>query len=536
MTYLLGIDLGTTFTAAAICRSDAADWGPPQVVQLGTRHAAVSSAAFQDQTGVLLFGDAAERRVVTDPSSVVREFKRRVGDDTPIFVGDTPWTAEDLLARLAHWVVATVSTREGEPPRTTAITHPAGWGEHRRSLLAAALHRVGLADVVLLSEPHAAAIHHATTKRVDVGATIAVYDFGGGTFDATVLRKTGDDAFEQAGQPTGHDRLGGMDFDDLVFEHVRAAHPDAFAAVDPRDPRHVAAIARLRRECTEAKEALSEDTETVIPVLLPHHQAQTRLVRAEFEDLIRPAVEETVTLLRAAVGSADIESVLLAGGSARIPLVTELLSAEFGRPVVADTDPKAAVALGAVLALRSMERTAALPTEIEAAAAPPERPVIEDEPLAVPPQRRRLRLPAAKLLVVAAGLVVAVVTVSTLTDAPERLTSGGAPAQAATRTGQQPTVDPTGGGPAATDSRGYTRDAMTSNAPSGTGTTPRPATGTASTNAGAPAPTSTPPVAPQAGTPATTPPSSTPTTTPTSAPISSTTDDPPPPTSAAAGS
>jgi molecular chaperone DnaK len=429
MSYLLGIDLGTTFTSAAICRRVADGWGPAEVVALSTEHASVGSVVYADPSGSLLFGDAAAQQVVSGPGSVVREFKRRVGDDTPLSVGDTVWAAHELMAELACWVVETVSTREGAPPMAVAVTHPASWGEHRKALLTAALDEVGLCDAELLPEPHAAAINHASAGRLDVGDTVAVYDLGGGMFDAAVLRQRDPDVFEQLGTPTGHDRLGGLDFDAMVFDHVCRAHPDVVADLDPADDGQVSAVALLRGECTAAKEALSEDTEAVIPVLLPQVQGQVRLSQAEFEDMVRPALEDSVALLRAAIDStgmlpADLRSVLLVGGSAPIPLVTELLSSALGRPVVTASAPEASVALGAVLALRSEAPTLVV--------ASPARPAGDDVPTSLAPvtPRRRLR---GRTLVVAGALAVAGVAVGTVTGLPGHLTSGGAPAQAATR-------------------------------------------------------------------------------------------------------
>src|SRR5699024_1876246 len=107
--------------------------------------------------------------------------------------------------------------------------------------------------------------------------------------------------------------------------------------------------------CTEAKEALSADTEVTIPVMMPGATTQVRLVRAEFEGTIRPAVEETIEGLRRALDSAELapahlSAVLLVGGSSRIPLVAELISGQLGRPVAVDVDPNTIVALGAALA------------------------------------------------------------------------------------------------------------------------------------------------------------------------------------------
>ncbi|MDQ2709285.1 MAG: Hsp70 family protein, partial [Actinomycetota bacterium] len=355
MSYQLGIDLGTTYTAAAICRgTDRAPAGA-DVVTLGTRSATVASVLYLADDGSILVGEAAERRALTDPDRVVREFKRRIGDDVPLLIGGRPHQAHELAARLVRWVVDQVSEREGGPPRRIAVTHPAAWGQHKKDLLAAALRTVGL-TVTFLAEPQAAAVSYASAERVEPGSTIAVYDLGGGTFDAAVVRKTGGSGFELLGQPEGIERLGGVDFDEVVFGHVREGLGSALDDLDPDDKDVLSAVARLRRECVEAKEALSSDTEATIPVLLPELRTQSRLVRSEFEAMIRPALEETVEALRRAVSSAgltpaDLTAVLLVGGSSRIPLVSQLVSDGLGRPVAVDADPKTAIALGAALAI-----------------------------------------------------------------------------------------------------------------------------------------------------------------------------------------
>ena len=195
---------------------------------------------------------------------------------------------------------------------------------------------------------------YATTERVEPGSVVAVYDLGGGTFDAAVVRKNG--GFTLLGRPEGIERLGGVDFDDAVFSHVRESLGDALDRLDPADEEVLAAVARLRRDCVEAKEALSADTEVRIPVLLPGLQTTVRLVRGEFEEMIRDDVEASVEALRRAVASAGVEpadltAVLLVGGSSRIPLVAQVVSAGLGRPVAVDADPKNAIALGAALAI-----------------------------------------------------------------------------------------------------------------------------------------------------------------------------------------
>jgi len=353
MRYWLGIDLGTTFTAAAICREEAGRCALPEVIPLGTRSTAVSSVVYLAPDGQVVVGEAAERRALTHPEQVVREFKRRIGDEVPMVIGGLPHSAPEIATMVLRWVIDRVAQREGGPAVGIVITHPASWGTYKLQTMARAHRAAGLPEVTFRTEPEAAAASYALQERVESGSTIAVYDLGGGTFDAAVVRKTGASAFSVLGHPQGLDHLGGVDFDDAVFNHVLAAVP-ALAELDPTDPATLAATAALRRECTEAKEALSADTEVTIPVLAPGIQSQVRLVRAEFEDMIRPHVTRTIEALHQALRSAelsaqDLDLVLLVGGSSRVPLVAQLVSAELGRPVAIDADPKAAIALGAAL-------------------------------------------------------------------------------------------------------------------------------------------------------------------------------------------
>src|SRR5690349_101896 len=175
--YWLGVDVGTTFTAAAIRRD-----GRTEVVQLATRGAAIPSVLLLRADGELLTGDTARRRAVSEPDRVASEFKRRVGDPVPVLVGGSPFAAETLVARLLRWAVDQVSQREGGPPEGIAVTHPANWGPYKLDLLGNAIRTAGLGKVTFLSEPAAAARQYATLARVPDGATVAVYDLGGGTF------------------------------------------------------------------------------------------------------------------------------------------------------------------------------------------------------------------------------------------------------------------------------------------------------------------------------------------------------------------
>ncbi|MFJ6003476.1 Hsp70 family protein [Arthrobacter sp. NPDC092385] len=360
MSYGLSIDVGTSFTAAAVIRTGGQGPNAPQILPLGSRASAIPTVVFIGDDGTRLVGEAAERRGLAQPECVTREFKRRMGDDVPLMVGGTEVLPQDLFAAVVSWVVGVAVEREGGSPDVVTLTHPVGWGEHRKSLLRGALSDAGIHDVELLTEPEAAALSYASREQVASGSTLAVYDLGGGTFDATVVRKADADSFTVLGVPQGLERLGGADFDQEVFHSVLASAKISPADLDPSAPEVLAALNRLRRECAEAKEALSSDSEATVSVMIPGVHSQVRLVRSEFEAMIEPALAETVDTLRSAlesaeVGPEDLTAILLIGGSSRIPLVAQLLSDEFNRPLAIDLDPKASVALGAAFATAALE-------------------------------------------------------------------------------------------------------------------------------------------------------------------------------------
>ncbi|MBA0125020.1 Hsp70 family protein [Haloechinothrix sp. YIM 98757] len=345
--YVLGVDLGTTFTAAATWRD-----GHAEVASLGSRAAVIPSVVLLREDETVLTGEAANRRGLTEPQRVAREFKRRFGDTTPVLLGGVPYSVEALMAKLLRSVVEDVAAREGGWPERVCVSHPANWGPYKRELLDQMVRLTGVGvPVTFAAEPAAAAVFYARQQRVEPGAVVAVYDLGGGTFDATVLRK-GASGFGILGDPEGIERLGGIDFDAAVFHHVGQALGGKLAELDEEDSSAVAAVARLREECVAAKEALSSDTDTSISVLLPNVSTEVRLTRAELEAMVRPTLLSTVEALRraldkAGVAAEDLHSVLLVGGSSRMPLVTQLVGAELGRPVAVDAHPKHAVALGA---------------------------------------------------------------------------------------------------------------------------------------------------------------------------------------------
>jgi molecular chaperone DnaK len=343
--YGLGIDVGTTFTAAAILRD-----GAVEVVPLATYQVAVPSVIFADGNE-MLFGGPAERRGVGNPLGLAREFKRRLGDSVPLMLSGSPYHADRLTALMAKWVVDTVTEQLGEAPTQIAMAHPANWTEYQLGVLRNALVDVGQASTVLVSEPAAAALDFAAVAHLEPGASVLVYDLGGGTFDVALLRREGQ-SFEHQVEPAGIERLGGIDFDEAVFQYVVSTVPPEALAAARQQPEGAAAVAQLRRRCVDAKEALSSDATSDVPVMLPGYTATVRITRPEFEAMIRPMVLQTIDLVRATLQRANVDpaslgAVLLVGGSSRIPIVPQLVAEQLGLPVRVDAHPKLVVAKGA---------------------------------------------------------------------------------------------------------------------------------------------------------------------------------------------
>lgn len=349
MSYLLGIDLGATSVTAAVLRTG----GAAEPVRLGGRDGGDVLPAVLVATpgGDLLCGEPARRRAPAEPDRVARGFLDRVGDPTPLSLGGFAYAAEDLCARLVRVLVDEVSTRHGGPPSRIGVTCPVGWGRHKRDLLAAALRRRGL-TVSLVTAPQAVALAHRTVAPA--GGPLAVVDLGGNGTTATVLAAAAPGVLPDAvGRPLSC-RTGGADVDDTVFAFVRSSSPAtaaAFDALDPEDPRTVAALTALRDECRAAKQLLSRDTVATVRVEMPGLRTAVRIHRSDLDELTRPLLEPVTDLVQDVVAAAPDAEVLLAGGAARMPVVVQAVSAALGRPVAVVADPVADAARGAALAV-----------------------------------------------------------------------------------------------------------------------------------------------------------------------------------------
>ncbi|WP_433385547.1 Hsp70 family protein [Micromonospora sp. KLBMP9576] len=377
--YGVGVDLGTSFAAAAVAQAGALD-----MVRLGGQAVVTPSAAYLDENGVLLTGEVADRLGLRDSSRVAREFKRRLGDPTPVLLAGAPHSPTALMAALLRSITDTVSKARGGPPDHVVLTHPAVWGPYRREQFAAVAPLAGLprprdphageaaphtggTTVDTVTEPVAAATYYCSTKPLPPDGLLAVYDLGGGTFDSAIVRN-GADGLEIVGTPEGIEWLGGADFDQAILENVNRQLGGAVTRLDPADPGTAALLAAILRECVLAKEALSTRLQAEVTVPLPDGVRHVTVTRDMFEKTITPSLDATVEAFRRALTSADITpqdltAVLLVGGSSQIPRVTEVLRDTLRRPILINAHPKHAVALGAAMlsadALRSRTTSAA---------------------------------------------------------------------------------------------------------------------------------------------------------------------------------
>ena len=351
VSYHLGIDLGTTFVAAAA----ASDFGI-EMITLGDRTVVAPAVVYGGEDGGLVFGEAALQRALSRPERLQRDLKRSLGGRVDVLLGPTSYPVTELLAGMLADVVHTVTEQRGTKPDSVMLTHPANYREFRCELFAQVAAAADLSTAQTVTEPAAAAVHYATRRPLADGECLAVYDLGGGTFDATVVQNQGGSIVILA--QDGIERLGGVDFDDALWQHCVVASHGALAELDFRDRPTTIAVGQLRQHISAAKEALSRDTEATIPVFLPDRNFLVTVTRAQFEDMIRASIESTIgTLLRtlraARITPDQLSAVLLVGGSSRIPLVQQMLSEQLGRPTVVDAHPKYAVALGAAQLARA---------------------------------------------------------------------------------------------------------------------------------------------------------------------------------------
>ncbi|MEW1587452.1 Hsp70 family protein [Micromonospora vinacea] len=347
MPYVLGIDIGSSNTAAAVARRRGATWTRPEAVPLSAGSPLMPSVLCLAEDGSLHVGEPP----TDDGSRTTRDFVHRIGDDVPVLLGGEPCAPQTLTAELAAWVVERVHAQEGRAAEAIVLSHPAGWRPYRREVLHRALSDLGLRHVTLLPRTVTVAESHAA--RGFAGSTAVVYALGGNSFEAALVRRTPRGTYETFGTPQGLDPIGGADFDEALAEHARTVLARELAATGRRGAQ--AALRGLRAECDRVKRVLTVDHTADVVLTLPSGPARVPVTRAQFEAMIRPTVQATVDLLLRAVRSADLtpaqlDGVLLAGGSTRVPLVAELIGAALPVPVEVEPDAQLTAATGAAMA------------------------------------------------------------------------------------------------------------------------------------------------------------------------------------------
>lgn len=334
----VAVDIGGDRVTAAAGRPDAGE--RPAVVRLGHSTDAASSAVFISDDGPM-YGDAASRRAAAAPDKVLRDYAARIGDEVPLTVGRQAIRAEEAYVGVVQWAVGAASDAAGEGPDGITVILPAAWGDHRRRSLADALRAHGIL-AHFMTTPEAVA-HHRMRALGREHDLFALYDLGATSCDLAIVMVEARTVRVLATRSLAH--FGGADIDDAVFAHLREIAPAL-------DDAGWVGLAAARRECTAAKEALSFDTETVLPIAVPAGEHLVRLVRDELEALVEEDVRDSVAALedlcaRAGVSPSELRGVSLAGGGARMPRVAQLVSEILGVDVDEDGDPQSLAVRGA---------------------------------------------------------------------------------------------------------------------------------------------------------------------------------------------
>jgi len=350
----LGIDLGTTHTVASLSGAD----GRSQPLLFDASFL-LPSCVYAETDGRLLVGRDAERSAKLDPTRFEPNPKRRIDDGT-VLLGSREYPVADLLAAVLRRAGDEAARVAGQMPARTVLTYPAHWANSRKGVLADAAGRAGLPAVTLIPEPIAAAMYFTTIlgRHVAPGMALVVYDFGGGTFDTSVLRRRPDYGWEVL-VSDGLNDVGGVDLDAAIIAHLErnlGAHdPEMWHRLtEPTDDNARRRHRMLWEEVRSAKEQLSRSSSAGVHV--PLFDTDVYLTREEFERVARPYLERTVdlaanSLQRAGVRHDQVAGLFPVGGSSRIPLVNTLLHHRLGVAPTLIEQPELVVALGSVLAL-----------------------------------------------------------------------------------------------------------------------------------------------------------------------------------------
>lgn len=347
MSKIIGIDLGTTNSCVSVLEG-----GEPKVIPNAEGNRTTPSVvAFKN--GERQVGEVAKRQAITNPNTIM-SIKRHMGTSHKETIEGKDYTPQEVSAIILQHLKAYAEDYLGEPVSKAVITVPAYFNDAERQATKDAGKIAGLEVERIINEPTAAALAYGLDK-MDEDQTILVYDLGGGTFDVSIL-ELGDGVFEVK-STAGDNRLGGDDFDQVIIDYLVEQFKKENAIDLSKDKM---ALQRLKDAAEKAKKDLSGVTTTQISLPFitageagPLHLEVT-LSRAKFEELSASLVERTMgptrqALRDAGLTPAELDKVILVGGSTRIPAVQEAIKRETGKEPHKGVNPDEVVAMGAAI-------------------------------------------------------------------------------------------------------------------------------------------------------------------------------------------
>lgn len=346
MAMTVGIDLGTTNSLIGFN-----DGERVQLVPNRRGHILTPSVIGIDSREELIVGEAARNQVVSAPGRTLRGVKRHMGERVTLPLGSGRISPEEGSAAILSALRTDVAEfTGGTTPDHAVVTVPAHFDDRQRNATVEAALLAGFREVRLLNEPTAAALPYATRdiKR----ERIVVFDFGGGTLDITCLERDGGEFF--VASTTGDGNLGGVDIDHIVFEHLSREVVRQTGHDGTGDP----AIEQMLRNLAEtAKTELSdlERTSMTIPFVAGRKgiaHLSVELTRSELEEAIQPVVDRAMAMTERAIhdagfDGAGFDTLVLAGGSTRLPVIRRSLAERYRVPLAAMINPEEVVAVGA---------------------------------------------------------------------------------------------------------------------------------------------------------------------------------------------